>query len=505
MQLGDSRGRSARKRRGACQRPRRIHDRVAPEAPTDPTPDPAGSATVSDQPSGVSRRGFLRTTAIGTAGLLIGPQLLRSSTARASRLSRVVWAHNNEATTGWTTVNQGPVTQMVHAAVCSLTGLPSAAEAWKSLFPGITPTKKIGIKINLACGDVPTHPQVVNAIVEGLLMMDLDGSTLPPENIIVHDYDTAFLCAQTGYAVNWGGPGVQYVGSDHPSIGFDMTHTYTISYPGGSTSNHHVSKIISQYCDYLINAAVIKDHDDYAGVTLDMKNHFGSFDNISITATHYAGFNTSLPSLSMILRDQIGDKTKLFLIDGTFGLYNGGPGYTPPWHTPPNWAFNSVLVSRDIVALDKIGTVKMNVERALHSLPALNPGHIHAAALPPYNLGTDDLSQIELIELPLSSQGIAEGPAASGAVDLLAPYPNPASGSCTLSFACRGAATAELVITDATGAIVRRINAGRHGAGTHRYGWDGCDERGHRVASGTYFVRLRSGEDTLQKRVVMVH
>jgi len=497
MQHDDAAGRSADSRQRLSNRSRRIHDGVPP----DPAPTTSPGCT-----GGVSRRGFLRTTAIGTAGLLVGPSLIGGGRPRADALSRVVWAHHDGATTGWTVVNQGPVTEMVHAAVRALTGIPDTAAAWKSLFPGITPAKKIGIKINLACGDVPTHPQVVNAIVKGLLMMDLGGSTLPAENIIVHDFDTAFLCPQTGYTVNWGGPGVQYVGTDHPSIGFDLTHTYTIQYPGGGTSNHHVSKIISQYCDYLINAAVIKDHDDYAGVTLCMKNHFGSFDNIAIVATHYAGFNTSLPSLSMILRDQIGDKTKLFLIDGTFGLFNGGPGYTPPGHTPPNWAFNSVLVSRDIVALDKIGTVKMNEERARHSLPALNPGHIQAAAQPPYNLGTDNLAKIELLEVHLGApQGIPPGPAAPAMVSLLAPYPNPAAGSCTLSFTCQAPADAELVITDATGAVVRHISAGSHAAGTHRRTWDGRDGQGRRVASGTYFVRLRTGVDTLERRVILMH
>ena len=64
---------------------------------------------------------------------------------------------------------------------------------------------------------------------------------------------------------------------------------------------------------------------------------------------------------------------------------------------PFDWVYNSVLVSRDIVAIDRIGTEKINAERARHSLPAIDPGHIRAAALPPYNLGTDDLGLIDLV------------------------------------------------------------------------------------------------------------
>ena len=37
---------------------------------------------------------------------------------------------------------------------------------------------------------------------------------------------------------------------------------FTIQHPHGSQSDHHPSRIISQYSDYMINAAVIKDHSD---------------------------------------------------------------------------------------------------------------------------------------------------------------------------------------------------------------------------------------------------
>ncbi len=485
------------------QRPRRIHDRVERPRRGSP-PAGAGGAWCSRPSAGdLSRRRFLQTTAIGTAGLMVGPRLLGARPARAMEMSRVVRVEHENATSGWTIVNQEPVDEMVHTAVRALTGIPDTAAAWKSLFPGITPEKKVGIKINLACGDVPTHPEVINAVVDGLLMMDLNGETLPPEHIIVHDLDTAFLCPQTGYTVNWGGPGVQYVGTDHPSIGFDYSQVFTVQH-GSGTSDHHVSRIISEFCDYLINAAVIKDHDDWAGVTLCMKNHYGSFDNIAIYPMHYAGFDTGLPGINTILRDELGDKTKLFLIDGTFGLYDGGPGYTPPYHTPPNWRYNSVLMSRDIVALDRIGTEKINEERAAHSLPALDPGHVRAAALPPYNLGTDDLEQIELIEIPLNTQEVAPGAQRAAPVALLAPYPNPAPGRCTLRFHSRAAVDAELTVTDVSGRLIRRVASGRYGTGMHRIAWDGRDDRGLAVAGGTYFARLRAGGEEERKAVVLL-
>ncbi len=459
--------------------------------------------------SGVSRRRFLQDVTIGTAGLVLGPSLLHSPVARAgNRNSRIIRAHHAGATTGMTQVNQGPVDLMMHAAIRKLTSIDYTGEAWKSLFPGINASKTVGIKINLACGDVPTHPQIVNAIVDGLLMMDLAGQTLPESHIIVYDADNAFFCAQTGYTVNYGGNGVQYYGTDHSGVGYDLTHTFTITHPHGSQTQHHPSKILSQYIDYLINASVIKDHSD-SGVTLCLKNHYGSFDNVSVRQLHQDGYygdghTRGEPELNRVIRDGLNDRARLWIIDGTLGLYSGGPGYTPPWHTPPNWAYNSLIVGLDPVATDRIGTTKINEERALHGLGALDPSHVRAAAGAPYNLGTDDPGQIDLIELDLSAQDAPEDAPAANGWQLLAPYPNPSRGRVALRFHAPAETRAELVIVDASGSLVRRVRSGDFPRGMQRAYWDGCDEHGRQVASGTYFCRLATGSERLQVALVVV-
>jgi hypothetical protein len=297
---------------------------------------------------------------------------------------------------------------------------------------------------------------------------------------------------------------VQYIGTDHPDIGFDFTQTFGVQHTSTITY-HHASRLLSEICDYQINAAVIKDHDDWAGVTLCMKNLYGSFDNIPITQMHYGGFNTGIPGLSQIVRDELDDRTRLFLIDGTFGFYDGGPGYVPPHHSPPNWAYNSLIVSLDRVAGDRIGTVKINEERAQHGLPPLDPGHVAAAAQPPYNLGTDNLEEIELVEIDASNtQAVAGGNIEPRSVALLPPYPNPARGGCTLRFRCAAPADAELVITDPAGAVVRHITSARYGSGSHRVQWNGRDERGLPVPSGTYFCCLRTAAGMQRQRIVWV-
>jgi uncharacterized protein (DUF362 family) len=458
---------------------------------------------------GYTRRRFLRDVGIGAAGLAIGPGLLRSSLARAGgRNSRIVRTCHSGATSGLHIVSPWAVDLMVQTAIRELTGIAQTGAAWKSLFPGINATKKIGIKINLACGDVPTHPAVVDAIVNGLLLMDLDGLTLPANQIIVWDADNAFFCTQTGYTINYGGSGVQYYGTDHAGVGYDSSRAFTINHPQGTHTTHHPSKILSQYIDYLINASVIKDHND-CGVTLSLKNHYGSFDGISVYQTHMSGtygdgHARTQPELSRIIRDELGGKERLWLLDATLGLYRGGPGYTPPGHTPPNWAYNSVIAGTDLVAVDRIGTIKMNEERAAHGLAALDPSAVRAAAQAPFNLGTDDPLQIDLIELDLSAQTAPEDVAAAHGLTLFAPAPNPSRDGTALAFATPRPVEAELVIVDATGSLVRRIVSGAYGSGTHRSRWDGRDGAGRAVASGTYFCRLTAGGTRLQQRIVRV-
>ena len=456
----------------------------------------------------ITRRRFLGQAAVGMAGLAVGPHAFvpRSSHA-GGRGTKIVRAYHPDATTGWE-VNQEPVDMMVHAAVRELTGIGHPGMAWKSLFPGITVNKRIGIKINLSCGDVPTHPEVVNAIIDGLLMMDLDGEQLPENHIIVWDLDNAFFCAQTGYTANYGGEGVQYYGTDHPLCGHDLSLSFFIEHPNDYISEHHPSKIISQRTDYMINAAVIKDHSD-AGVTFCLKNNYGSFDNINIWPMHVSGtygdgHTRGEPELNRVLRDELGDKTKLFLIDCTLGLYDGGPGYIPPYHTPPNWVYNSVLIGTDPVALDRIGTIKINEERYKHGITTpLNPSHVYTAAQDPYNLGTDDPDQIDLVEIDASlAEEVIEGSGGLHGVALLAPFPNPARDGCTLRFRSARESEVEVMVTDVSGSVVRRIAAGSFGAGLHRFRWDGCDDRGHRLSSGTYFCHLKTGDGIQRHRVV---
>ena len=69
---------------------------------------------------------------MGAAGIAAGPRLLTPRPAHARGPSRIVRVHDNNATSGGSTVNQEPVDAMVHTAIRALTGIPDTAAAWKS-------------------------------------------------------------------------------------------------------------------------------------------------------------------------------------------------------------------------------------------------------------------------------------------------------------------------------------------------------------------------------------
>lgn len=84
-------------------------------------------------------------------------------------------------------------------------------------------------------------------------------------------------------------------------------------------------------------------------------------------------------------------------------------------------------------------------------------------------------------------------------------YPNPFRQSTTIDYTVEQAAPVRLDVYDLLGRRVRRlVEAAQHPAGPHRAVWDGRDESGQPVASGTYFYRLRVGDAVTSKQAIRV-
>ncbi len=90
-------------------------------------------------------------------------------------------------------------------------------------------------------------------------------------------------------------------------------------------------------------------------------------------------------------------------------------------------------------------------------------------------------------------------PPAPGALALEQNYPNPFNPATTIAFTLPARRQVTLALYDRTGRLVRTLLEGMREAGTHRIAFDGSG-----LASGIYFYSLRSGSETLTRKMVLL-
>ena len=436
----------------------------------------------------VSRRHFLKYAGLGALGFIARPRLqpaLERTLFPTADASDVVQCFHEDATSG-STINEPVVQMMLDESVMALTGIRHIGEAWKTLFPGISDASVIGIKVNCASPQTPSTPAVVRCIGNGLAQMDVGGSLFKRNNIIVWERTNSELAAAGFTKYTGTDPDTpRCFGTNEAGYGYDSGVTFNVN---GSTQ--HPSKILSQTIDYLISAPVLKTHAS-ADVTLNLKNHFGSVNNAS-GLSHSNGCSPAIPSLNQQIRDVITPNKiqKLFLVDGLFGMYSGGPS------GPPNFNPKLILMSRDPVACDAQGQNVINAERVLHSLTPLDAAQIKAAADPPYNLGSLDVNLIELNNVGVGESG--RPVPGDGMFDV---SPDPVRDHATVTFTVRRPGPVSLELVNAAGRTEARLFAGSLYKGKHRVNWRA--ER--RLAGGTYFLRLNNAGATRVRKVTVVN
>jgi hypothetical protein len=92
---------------------------------------------------------------------------------------------------------------------------------------------------------------------------------------------------------------------------------------------------------------------------------------------------------------------------------------------------------------------------------------------------------------------------------LLANFPNPFNPETWIPFELPLEAEVSLVISDAHGRLIRRMELGQKEAGYYvtrasAIYWDGRNEHGEKVSSGVYFYTLRAGDFTATRKMVVV-
>ncbi len=84
-------------------------------------------------------------------------------------------------------------------------------------------------------------------------------------------------------------------------------------------------------------------------------------------------------------------------------------------------------------------------------------------------------------------------------------YPNPFNPSTTISFELSKQTTVSLRVFDLSGRIIKELLGDDVlDEGMHQTVWNGTDESGRRVASGTYLYRLETGEGGNTRRMVLL-
>ena len=108
-----------------------------------------------------------------------------------------------------------------------------------------------------------------------------------------------------------------------------------------------------------------------------------------------------------------------------------------------------------------------------------------------YKVGTGFVTGVETESAPLVTR-------------LLRNYPNPFNPATKIVFRLERDAQATLRVFDVHGRLVRTLVDSYLAAGPRTVEWDGRDDRGHPLASGTYYMRLQGGGTYVSRAVSLL-
>lgn len=313
----------------------------------------------------VTRRDFVKGTALGTLALALGlfdaeslafppPQSQEKSGFKSPTKSRVVLVRDEKVLSDDHIVDKKILADMLDKGMMGLAQTEDPISAWKKYFNS---SDIVGVKISLMM--TPTHDELIELIVKNLLNVGIKD-----ENILVWDRDQV-------------GVGQKEMFSRPQRFGFDKDH---------------LSKVIKK-CTALINVPGMKSH-WLSGVALSIKNWAGAINNAS--DYHTEDCCARLGELCAI--PEIKSKTRLIILDAVRSLFHGGPQVNPKYL----WDYNGLIMGRDHVAVDTIALKIIQRQRSRYKREEwmLSPPPFHVAlADKRYKVGTSDLRLIDVVKL----------------------------------------------------------------------------------------------------------
>ena len=268
------------------------------------------------------------------------------------------------------------VKEMLAKAMKAYTGESSIKDQWARF---VTKDDVVGIKVNCLGGQrLSTKKELVQAIIENLLE-----TGIKENNIIVWDRRSDHL-RDLGMDVNTGKTGIRVYATDHKEIGYDSE---TYSYQSGAS---RLSKIWTRQVTAVVNVPIMKDH-RIAGTTLSLKNiSHGVIDNPQ--DCHRNGCDPYIAQINAL--PEIQKKHKLVIMDALQGCFDGGPRYRPAGSID----YESIYIAEDCVALDAVGTSRIDEtrkEKGLRSVADAGTPATYIAAANELKLGNHDFSMID--------------------------------------------------------------------------------------------------------------
>ncbi|MFP4056512.1 MAG: DUF362 domain-containing protein [Candidatus Brocadiia bacterium] len=315
----------------------------------------------------VTRRQFIRQGAGAAAALAAAPRL--AAAAPAGPAVVVVRDKTQSVVEGFE-VDADITQRLVDRAVMALAGKDDVATAWATF---VRPSDRVAIKFNGLFRRATTKPEVIHAVVRGLLQAGVE-----PQRITVYDRSDKDM-KTTGLELRREGEGVRIHGT-----GRDYGPPVQAGPVGTRLSN------ILLGADAVINIPMMKSH-VRCSTTGALKNHLGSVPN---AGAFHKDFCSAIADLNTL--GPIKDKTRLCIADALYALYHAGPGFNGRFR----WDFCGVLAATDPVALDatlddiiRAKRLEKGLDRPHHN----DPKHIARAG--ELGLGEADLAKVQRREL----------------------------------------------------------------------------------------------------------
>lgn len=350
-------------------------------------PDLGPSTTITPLDQAVDRRRLFFGHFNGRQPRLMAQPNQPMGIGRGILPGRVAWIHSPGVATWdgrdglwmedrWN--DQQRADRMVREAIVTVTGQRDARKAWKALFRHFNQThgrgnrgyrrgESIAIKLNM--NNALTHRDTIelnsSPFVTLALIRSLVGDGRVEQRDIVICEPSRAITDSIYQKVHREFPGVRFIdniGGDGREKCEYYDEQILYSQDNGKLARGLARCIVD--ADYLINSALLKTHSG-PGVTLTAKNWYGATDiflqwrknaHVGFSADKRNGKPSYKTFVDFIGHKDLGGKTLLYLIDGTYGSrdVNGKP--FPRWQKAPfgnQWCC-SIIVSQDPLAGDAV-------------------------------------------------------------------------------------------------------------------------------------------------------